>query len=252
MKRTLSQIWKDLSHGKQIIDYALILVAFVLPVLKLLGLVSTEQVIWATLPALGLLIAKAVSNTWREAGDVRIHENWSGEVHEALAKAKESIVILTSWVVDAPTVADKISVACRRINRKLKVDIYMLDPRQPFGAQRYGEVYDSKNVTGAGWLSNYRNHFETSRAQISNRLKSANVDLKFHIYRTMPNVKICVVDKERFFFSWLPADDASTKNVCFELSKKSTNEDVQYAIDKVWEHLDALTMKSADADELDV
>jgi len=249
MKRILSQIWKDLSHGKHIIDYVLILVAFVLPVLNIFKLVSTERIIWATLPILGLLAAKAVSNTWRETGEIRIHENWTGEVYEAFAKARKSIVVLTSWVIDAATLADKISTACEKTNKTLDVDIYMLDPGKPFGAQRYGEIHEAGK--DQDWYQDphckdwYRTTFETAVKTFKHRLnKTKNVRLKFRMYATMPHVKICVIDDETFFFSWLPADEASTKNACFELSDKSADDDVRYAIGKLREHLKALSGQS--------
>lgn len=241
MKKTLTRIWKDITHGKHIIDYVLILGAIALPVLNLLGLVTADRLILATLPILGLLIAKAVSQTWEKGNDIRIHENWTGEVYEAFATAKKSIVVLTSWVVDAPILADKIKKACGRMNKKLTVEIYMLDPDKPFGAQRYGEVYEPDKPHSTKWESKYRLNFEHSVDHFMNRLKTlSNVDLKIYKYGTLPTAKIFIVDDEKFFFGWLQTNWASTENVCIELSSKSRDEDVLYAIDRLRKHIAGL------------
>ena len=244
MKKTLFRIWKDVSRGKNIIDYLLILAAIVLPLLNIFKVVSLERIIWATLPTLGLLVAKSVSNTWREAREVRIHENWTGEVYEAVAKARESIVILTSWVSDPVPLADKISTACGKTNKTIPVDIYMLDPDEPYGAQRYGEIHEPGRKHDPSCAALYRSTFENAVKTFNQRLnRTKNVSLTFHTYATMPHVKISVIDNERFFFSWLPADGGSTMNACFELSAKSADEDVQYVIGKLRDHLKAVEGK---------
>lgn len=241
MKKTLTRVWKDITRGKHIIDYVLILAAIVLPVLNLVGLLTSDRLVLAMLPILGLLIAKAVAQTWEKGNDIRIHENWTGEVYEAFTKAKKSIVVLTSWVVDATTIADKIKKASGKTNRKLTVEIYMLDPDKPFGAQRYWEVYRSIKPYSTDCEIQYRSNFAQSVMHFRNRLGNvSNVDLKIYKYDTLPTAKVFIVDDEKFFFGWLQAKAASTENVCIELSARSRDEDVLYTIDRLKDHIEGL------------
>lgn len=243
--KIIRHILQDIRRGKHLADYFLITVAFVLPALNLFDLIPAERLLTAMLPVLGLLVFKAVASTWDESADVEIHENWSGQVYDAIASAKKSVVILTSWVVDATTVAERVGTACSNTKR-LKVDVFMLDPDHPFGPLRFGEVYQSGKPFNPDWETKYRYHFDHAVEQFKQRLGGEeNVELTFLKYPTMPVVKICAIDDSKFFFGWLPAAKVSTKNVCVELSAKSADPGVLSLIEKLREHVATLRMASA-------
>jgi len=203
MKETIQRIWKDISHGKNIVNYLLISISILLPALNLLGIASPEWIIRLSLPVLGILVANALSNGWLlqeiqqgvKHSPVRMHKRWiDGEIHTALAHAKKSVTIISTWAVDSPTLGDYIRQACERAKNKITIDVYMLDPDKPYGKQRYIEVYsDPDKSINANFEEIYRTKFrdaaENFRIRLGN-LKSA--DLTIHKYRLMPTIKLLI------------------------------------------------------------
>lgn len=255
IKAFLSNIREDFSHGRNYLHYLLILAAILMPVLNLLRVVSDEWLFRVMLPTLSLLLASAVSNSRllrdlnvrREQPLVVIHEHWSGEIYEIVASARKSIVILTSWAIDSPTLGDKIHDACKRARDEINVDVFMLDPDRPFGAQRYGEVFesDSEPQNLEDWSQQYKARFESACKDFTRKLrKPPNARLKLYKYPLMPALKLYIIDDEKFFFSWLTADGGSTNNVCFELSSLSNDPNILYAKEKFRAHIEALREKS--------
>jgi len=255
MKETIRRIWKDISHGRNIVNYVLICIAILLPALNLLGIASSEWIIRLCLPVLGILVANALSNGWllREIqlgvkhSPVRIHKRWTdGEIYTALAEAKKSVTIIGTWAVDSPTLGDYIRQACEREKNKITIDVYMLDPDKPYGKQRYIEVYsESAKRLNFECEEAYRTKFKDAADNFRIRLGNLeNAHLTIYKYPTMPSIKLFIVDNEKFFFSWLSALEATTPNVCFELTVKGSNEESYRAIEKIRNHLQKLSSDS--------
>jgi len=184
MKETIRRIWKDISHGKNILNYLLIGMSVLLPALNLLGIASEEWIIRLSLPVLGILVANTLSNGWSlqeiqqgvKDSPIRIHKRWTdGEVFKALAGAKKSVSIVSTWAVDSSTIGEHIRDACDRAKGKITINIYMLDPDKPCGKQRYVEVYyDPSKSMNSDFEETYRMKFKDAAENFRIRLGNLN------------------------------------------------------------------------------
>lgn len=258
MQDALRSIWADISSGKNIVAYLLIVAAIVLPALNIAGVVTTDWMLRLVLPTLGLLLAGNILNRRLLAKiadlppeiSVGVHQSWgSGEVYRALAGARESVVIVTSWVIDSAVLGDHIRRAAANLKTDLSVDVYMLDPKGPLGALRYAEIFPETKTEELP--SKYKLRFEEAVADFRTKFKTvSNVKVKFSSYASMPEIKLFVVDKKHYFFSWLVADGASTDNVCLHVSSENLSEDAQLVVAKLRDQLRVIQERSSAVEDV--
>lgn len=247
--RVLRRFWEDIRRGKNIGLYTMVIVAIILTVLDLVGLAPRSWVARINLAMLGLLATAMLGNRDKVEQVLQklaqmprgllpgatIYEHWMvKEVYDVIRSAKESVVIVESWVGEAPTLSGCIKHASRHSSGRLKVDIYMLDPDKSFGAQRRAEVDGYSNGADMEWQKRFQEKFEDAAATIQRHLSGVqNIDLTIYKYATMPEIKMYVVDDEEFIFSWFPVDGPSSDNVCFHLSASSPIRENLLAVDRL-------------------
>jgi len=265
MRQQLRNVWEDLSHGKHLATYPLMLAAVALSVWRLgarlvAGLRGTGDASFSTtdwmlivgLPLLALLLGNALGTrrlleglgATRAGHAVTVLENWhSGKIAEALGRSRKSVVILSSWLIEPANLGDSIRQAASKTPGQLTVDLFMLDPERPLGAERYGEIFPE---TPAGERARkYHLRFEEGMADFLARVQRLpNVTPRFLAYPSMPEIKLYAVDDEHYFFSWLMADGHSTNNVCLYVSARNEAEEARWVVAKLRHQIEVLRQRS--------
>lgn len=256
MRKILRLVWAEIRKGENIDQYLIILLAFLLAILNLFGITNVTWITSITLAVLGMLaigtlvnrhiteqvIARVSELTANRESHVRAFSNWRvDEIREHLLSAKSSIVIIESWVAEAATLAGYIRDASQRTRNTLKVEIFMLDPEKPFGAQRRAEVEGIVSGNDTIWKQKYLNKFDESIDVMQRHLADAkNIDLKIYKYPTLPEMRLYVIDDADFVFGWFPFKSPSTENVCFYVSKYSKIKESLIAIESLQKQLNEI------------
>lgn len=255
MKKAIDRMWSDILQGKNITTYTVIFFAFLIPTLNTLGLLSNDWLQKLMMPLLGLLLSDAVAKGWMlrdiqfgsRAYPIRVHKRWGdSNVYNAIESATKSIVIITSWVVDPPIITDHIQAAYKNRSSPLKVQVYMLDPALPFGAQRYYEIYE-KDIEEARkqFNANFDACITSFKTVFRNEQK---IEIEIFKYSTMPFLKLYVIDGSEYFFSWFPASTHATTNICLHLSQSQATDESQQVIENLKVQIQKLRERSVKID----
>ena len=234
---TLKRIWKDIRKGENIDLHITVAVAITLTVLNLVGLAPQALVGPITLTVLSLLAITSLGNRYRlehtleklklmplgPSPSLRTYSHWNvKEVYDVIRSAKESVVIVQTWVGEAATLSSHIREASHQTSKGLKVDIYMLDPDRPFGGQRIAEANGYQDGTEMVWREKFREKFKDVPETLKRHLSGAqNVNLTIYKYATMPALRMYIMDDREFIFSWFPVNGPASQSVCFHLAANS-------------------------------
>jgi len=258
--QVFKNIWRDIRRGESIDLYAAVAVAIPVAILNLLGITRPSITSAITLTILALLASAALVGRHKNEQileklselssktsiGARIYKHWlAKDVQDVIGYAKRSITIIDSWFGEAAFLAAYIAREERSLGVKLKVNVYMLDPDLPFGAQRRAEFDGNCDGTSQEWREKYRSRFidsvETLRRHLSN---IDNLELCIYKYRTMPEIRMYVVDDREFIFSWFPVNGPSAENVCFHLSSTTASEGTFRAIERLRLQMNGIHMNS--------
>ena len=197
--KMLQRIWEDIRQGENIDLYVTATIAIVLTALNIVGLAPQSWIAPISLAVLGLLaiatlgnrykmeqvIQKLTQNAWR-VSSLRIYEHWNvREVYDAVGSAKQSVVIVESWISEASVLSSYIKSASQYAGKPVQLLCYMLDPDSPFGAQRCAEVNCHSGDPDAKWSEKYRQKFDDAVRTFSLHLSRANVDMVVHKYASI-------------------------------------------------------------------
>lgn len=167
--KIFQQIWDDIKGGKNIANYAVIIVAFTLAVLKFFEFSSSKYIISLAYTVIFLLAIAILSNSSKLDNlinkvdllsqkhkldfrtyeyqleeslkridllfqayilDFKIYEKWTdSEIHNLLKSAKKSIIIIDSWFDDA-SILSALRNCEINSDSKLLLEVYMADPDQ--------------------------------------------------------------------------------------------------------------------------
>ena len=158
------------------------------------------------------------------ATSIRVFKTWHDQwIFDQISSARKSIVIVDSCFDEPTMLSILVDRALEHGVERLDVSIYMLDPDEPFGAQRLLEIggrwggLDAAEL-GAKYKEMFQVCVDSIRTNLSNFL---TVKLKIYKFTTMPAMRLFIVDDIKFIFSWFPANAVAPANVCFFLSAGS-------------------------------
>jgi len=177
---------------------------------------------------------------------LKIYNHWNvKEVYDVISSASASVVIIESWVAEAATLSSHIRDASDRTNKRLNVEVYMLDPDRQFGAQRFAEVGGHSDGTETVWREKFREKFTDTVDTLKRHLSGAqNVRLAIYKYATMPTLRMYIVDDREFFFGWFPANGPSSQNVCFHFTASLSVKENHWVVDSLRSQLEGIRKAS--------
>ncbi len=162
-------------------------------------------------------------------------ESWHDpRVDLLISSAKESIEVVDSYFDEATYLAPLVGRALSKAKGPLAVTVRMVDPIVPFGPQRYLERLEYTERSGKTWEEfsrQYQEDFQTyctairagfnNNRQLRDALRNGHLVLEIYKYRTMPQIRLIVVDKSNVVFGWYPLADTNPNFPCFMLLSSS-------------------------------
>jgi hypothetical protein len=111
---------------------------------------------------------------------------------------------------DAAWFADHLQSPPRNKTHFLNATFFMCSPKTIFGAQRVAE-HSRSSVN----VEDYTRRFNECIDGIKQRLgKLPHIKLEIYEYFTMPQVRLCAIDNEHFFWSDYPVNTINPWNEC--------------------------------------
>ncbi len=186
-RQTFSQItkeaWKDILSGKDIINYIYVGFAIVFSILGLItpGNSAIGNIRNSLIPlGMGLLLFKSIQSLKllsqiNLGKGIIIHKNWSGHIHETIARANKSVDILMSWIPDSTVISDKILEAYNK-NSNSQIDIRILVLSPELGVRREVEVHpnldkENKDNIKARYISRLDQIRDDFHARLNGKLR---------------------------------------------------------------------------------
>lgn len=260
IKQSLWHIWQDLRERRNLEMYFFLVVTFAMFVASLLGVSNQQWFFTLVLSSLLLLMwqmteyRRFIERTDRNfeivhdvlrkelQKPIRIYNHWRvKEVCDLIASAKESIVIIDSWFGESPALAGCIKNSAQPLPL-LKIDVYMLDPEKPFGAQRHAEWAGQVRATERSpddFRAKFNDSIQTFRAHFSGM---PTVSYSFYKYPTLPEIRMYIIDNKHFIFSWFPVYSPSAENICFHVTEQDDlTSEVVKALRKHYEYLHSIS-----------
>jgi LmbE family N-acetylglucosaminyl deacetylase len=177
----------------------------------------------ARAPTTGSVVASS------SAPAIRAFTTWHHpDIADLIGRARRSIDIVDTYYDEATTLVPLVAEAVRNGAETLRVTIYMLDPRRPFGAQRLLEkatssVKKAKSSSGLkpAFRALFRKHCEELRDAFEENsdMRNARIRLRLYAYPTMPGLRLIAVDETDYIVGWFPLHDTNPNFCCLLLSK---------------------------------
>lgn len=256
IQTVVKRIWADISRGRNVDVYLILAVAFSIAILKLSQLPVEPWLAPITLAVLGVLAVSALVNRDKLEQLIKgvgeknlvVYKTWrEPDIYKAVSKAKSSVEIIETWVGDAMHVMGALRDATQRTRKVRTVRIYMLDPKSQFAAQRIAEIRNATDSSDLQWKQKYEQAFDESVSMLEQQWSDVrNVDLYIYKYSMLPAIRMLVVDRQDFMFTWFPLGSASTENVCFRLSLDPLDTETSVAITKLIQQLDRMHSVSSE------
>jgi hypothetical protein len=222
-------------------SYLVVLTTFVVAVAALLGLVGDKDpsaLSKLTLAVLAVVafamrldrhrqdrLVEEIRLVSRNASAIKSYTSWhDAEIEGLIGGAQETIEIVDSYFMEPEWLAPLIQRAIDRGATKLSVAIYMLDPEQDFGAQRLLEQGRQRSGQVADYKTKYDENLRVCYRLIKNQLvvfEERGIKVTAHLYRTMPGLRIIIVDNAEFVFGWFPLGESNPTYTCLHVSERS-------------------------------
>lgn len=147
----------------------------------------------------------------------KLLESWhASKVKNTASQVGDSIKFLDSYFPadDAVWLANALQLKNR--TETLHITIAMCSPAAKFGAQRVAE-----HSRGRPDFADYERRFSDCVQGLQQHLGTLpKVKLDIYEYLTMPQLRLCIIDDQHYFWSTFPAHTINPHNVC-EYAKRS-------------------------------
>lgn len=235
--RRLLELRSDIRDDIQ--SYVGILAAIVTGIFGIVSIgIPAGLLLGAVLTALGILAITVRHDRFRQ--DTLLHgkstiqsfSTWDDRfLRDTVSNAKKSIEVIDSNCSEWHFLSVRAREAVEGGADNLVVSVYMLDPKQKFGAQREIEkqpFLQRAATRPEGFYQNqYQHKYEENVRDIRDAIEMVKlpsgkpVDVHFYTYPTMPCLRVIIVDDSQFIFGWFPLGALNPNHPCFFLSASS-------------------------------